>query len=136
MSEPSWSDVLDACPDAEETDWGHHASAFVSAFVIPAKRDRWDWLLTKGPRKVGRDSHKLHSDLDRRTCRRVTALPAEFRRGGGGLFYDFYGAPKVVLSDEVHRAIGGRDAIFSLVPGKLAVYFFHEGELWLCRAPG
>jgi hypothetical protein len=25
----------------------------------------------------------------------------------------------------------GGDAIFSLVPGALAVYFFHEGEVWL-----
>jgi hypothetical protein len=31
-------------------------------------------------------------------------------------------------------AAGGGDAIFSLVPGELAVYFFHEGEVWLCRA--
>ena len=28
----------------------------------------------------------------------------------------------------------GEDAIFSLVPGELAVYFFHHDEMWLCRA--
>jgi hypothetical protein len=103
VSEPSWWDVLDSCPDADETDWVRHASAFVTAFVTPVKRDRWNWLLTSRPRRVGRDSHKLHSDLDCRTCRPVRSLPAELRGGGNGLFYGFSGAPKVVPSDAVGR---------------------------------
>ena len=29
---------------------------------------------------------------------------------------------------------GGGDALFSLVPGELVLYFFHENEVWLCEA--
>jgi hypothetical protein len=105
----------------------------VTAFVTPAKRDRWRWLLTSRPRRIGRDSHKLHSDLDRRICRPVRMLTTELRGGGGGLFYEFADAPKVVPADSVALAAGAGDAIFSLVPGELAVYFFHEGEIWLCQ---
>lgn len=59
-------------------------------------------------------------------------LPATVR--GSGLFYGFFDSPRVVPAASVAVAAGGGDAIFSLVPGELAVYFFHEGEVWLCQA--
>ena len=62
----------------------------------------------------------------------MAQLPAAVR--GAGLFYDFSDAPRVVPAAGDAVAAGGGDAIFSLVPGTLAVYFFHEGETWLCQA--
>ena len=64
--------------------------------------------------------------------RLVAALPAGF--SGDGVFYGFSDAPRVVPAALASAAAGGGDAIFSLVPGVLAVYFFHEGEVWLCRS--
>jgi hypothetical protein len=123
---------LEACPVADEADWLRHAAAFAAAFVAPAKRERWAEMLAKRPQRIGRNSHKLHSDLDPRTCRRVAELPAVVR--GAGLFYGFCDAPRVVPAASVAVAAGGGDAIFSLLPGELAVYFFHEDEVWLCQA--
>ena len=49
------------------------------------------------PRRIRGNSHKLHSDLDRRTCRPVAALPAGF--SGDGVFYGFADAPRVSLNE-------------------------------------
>jgi hypothetical protein len=124
--------LLEACPVADEADWLRHAAGFAAAFVSPPKRERWAEMLARRPQRIGRDSHELHADLDRRTCHRVAELPAVVR--GDGLFYQFFDAPRVVPAAGAAVAAGGSDAIFSLVPGELAVYFFHEGEVWLCQA--
>jgi pyruvate/2-oxoglutarate dehydrogenase complex dihydrolipoamide dehydrogenase (E3) component len=123
--------ILESCPLADEADWIRHVAGFATAFVVPAKRERWAEMLARRPRRIGQDSHKLHSDLDRRTCRRVVELPTLVH--GDGLFYEFYDKPRVVPAANAIVAAGGNDAIFSLIPGKLAVYFFHEDELWLCQ---
>jgi hypothetical protein len=133
VSAPNRWQVLEACPVADEAVWVAHAAGFAAAFVVPAKRERWHWLLTTRPRRVGRDSAKLHADLDRRTCRRVEGVPATVR--GGGVFYGFGDAPRVVPAGQAWLAAGPGDAIFSVVPGGLALYFFHEGEVWLCQSP-
>jgi hypothetical protein len=132
MGAQSGWDLLAACPVADEAEWVRHAEGFAVAFVVPARRERWRELLARRPRRIGEDSHKLHSDLDRRVCRPAPALPATVR--GDGLFYGFFDSPRVVPAAQVAAAAGGGDAIFSLVPGELAVYFFHEGEVWLCQA--
>jgi hypothetical protein len=124
---------LESCPAADESVWTRHAAGFAAAFVVPAKRERWLELLTRRPRRVSRDSHKLHADLDRRTCRLAGAAPPAGLRGEG-VFYGFGDAPRVVPTDLAAAAAGGGDAIFSLAPGELALYFFHEGEVWVCRA--
>lgn len=125
-------EVLESCPVADEADWLQHAAGFVAAFVVPAKRERWAELLARRPRRILANAHKLYDALDPRTCRRVAELPAVVR--GAGLFYDFHDAPRVVPAEIAAVVAGGGDAIYSLAPGKLAVYFFHEGEVWLCRA--
>jgi hypothetical protein len=125
-------DVLESCRIAEEAEWLRHAEGFAAAFVAPAKRERWRELLTRRPRRFARDSHKLHADLDRRVCRPVLQLPAAIQ--GDGLFYGFFDLPRVVPAARAAAAAGSGDAVFFLVPGELAVYFFHEGEVWLCQA--
>ena len=133
MDTPGRWDVLASCPVADEAVWLCHATAFVASFVIPTKRERWLELFTRRPRRIGRDSHKLHAALDRRTCRLVPELPPVCLRGEGA-FYGFYDTPRVVPATLAERAAGGGDAVFLLVPGELAVYFFHKGEIWLCQS--
>ncbi len=132
MGESTKWQLLEACPIADEAEWLRHAVGFATTFVIPAKRQRWGEMLVRRPQLISRDSHKLHSDLDRRTCHRVAGLPAEIR--GDGLFYSFFDVPRVVPTPSVALAAAGGDAIFSLIPAELALYFFHEDEVWLCRA--
>lgn len=123
--------LLVACPVADEALWQNHVTGFVAAFITPTKRQRWREQLTERPRRIGRHSHKMHSDLDRRVCENVGV---RFPEGllGEGLYYSF-GDPPRIVPVELAANLTGVDAIYSLVPGKLAVYFFHEGEVWLCR---
>src|SRR4051812_3326335 len=71
VCQPNRWQILESCPAADEATWLRHATGFAAAFVAPAKRERWLELLTRRPRRVGRDSHKLRADLDRRACRRA-----------------------------------------------------------------
>jgi hypothetical protein len=132
MGTPSGWDMLETCPVADEALWLRHAEAFAAAFVAPARRERWKELLTRRPRRIDVNSQKLYSALDRRVCHPVSDLPPAVR--GEGLYYGFFGSPRVVPASKVAAAALGGDAIFSLVPGELAVYFFHEGEVWLCQS--
>lgn len=133
MDERSAGANLEAYPASSEADWLRHAAGFASAFVAPARRGRWADLLARRPRRIGCDSHRLHADLDRRVCRPIADWPAGLR--GDGVFYGFFDIPRVVPASRAAVFAGGGDAIFSLTPGELAVYFFHEGEVWLCRSP-
>lgn len=109
-----------------------HLTAFVAAFVAPAKRERWHELLTRRGRNVLRHSHKLMDALDGRYC---------VRADGGwdldplrlGVFYDFHGEPETIPVAEAVVRGDGRDAIFSLDAGRLAIHFSHESWAWLCR---
>jgi hypothetical protein len=130
---PSRWQVLESCPAVDESVWIRHATGFAAAFIVPAKRERWRELLTRRPRRLSRDSHKLRSDLDPRTCRLLGERPPADLRGEG-VFYGFGDGPRVIPADLAAVAAGGGDAIFSLVPGELALYFFHEDEVWVCRA--
>jgi hypothetical protein len=132
MCEPGPWTILAACPIADESIWLRHAAGFVAAFVAPDRRERWAELLARRPRRIGRDAHKLHAALDRRVCRPVPDWPAGLH--GDGVFYGFSDSPRVVPAPLAQAAAGDGDALFSLVPGALAVYFFHEGETWVCRA--
>jgi hypothetical protein len=97
-------DLLLSCPVVDDAAWLRHLTGFVTAFVAPAKRERWRELLTRRPRRVGKDSHKLHSDRDRRTCRcEGTAVPETLT--GDGAFYAFTDVPRVVPESLVLRPI-------------------------------
>ena len=77
-------ELLEACPVADEAVWCRHAEGFAASFVAPEKRQRWAEMLVRRPRRIGADSHKLHSALDPRTCRQVSGLPDDLR--GDGVF--------------------------------------------------
>lgn len=120
-------------PVVDEADYLRHMSAFVSSFVESRKRERWLFLLTQRPKRIGRDSHKMHSDLDRRTCRRFE-IPSELEKiRSPGVFYEFRDQARWVDAPTA-LALPYFDSILSIVPGRLAIFFFHELETWLCES--
>jgi hypothetical protein len=134
VEKPNKWELLAACPVADEALWRKHVEGFVR-FITSTKRERWQEQLTDRPRRIVQHSHKMHSDLDRRVCTNVgLKLPDGLK--GEGLFYDFSGEPRVVPVELLMNFELSSDAIYSLVPGKLAFYFFHEGEVWMCQATG
>lgn len=70
--------------------------------------------------------------LDERFCKRVDGafgISSETQ----GVFYDFHGEPRLMSLEDAEAAGEGQDAIFSAVPGKLAIHWSHEDWSWLCR---
>lgn len=109
-----------------------HLSGFVDAFVVPARRERWKYLLARKGKGAFRDSSKLMDYLDPRFCKQVDGafgLPGDTH----GVFYDFYDEPRLTSLQEANEVGQNEDALFSAVAGKLAIYWSHEGWSWLCR---
>ncbi len=109
-------------------------AGFVNSFILKSRRDRWLYQLSKRPKRIYGDSHKIYNDLDRAKCSLVKDESSLSKLRGEGIYYEFFDEPKV-FSVPNALFIGPRhDAIFSLVVGKVAIFFFHEDEIWLCQA--
>lgn len=109
-----------------------HLGAFVRSFVVSARRDRWLDLLLNRSDRTYQNSSKLYLALDQRYCKRVESI-GDIEPDRKGVFFGFSGNPTVMTLSEALKIGDGRDSIFSVVPGALAIHFFHEGEIWLCK---
>jgi len=109
----------------------HHLRSFVKSFVLKERRDRWEHLLCNRPRSAGKNSHKLYDALDRRWCKQLIEEPT-VAGGVTGVFYNFFSEPMMTSFDEAWAEGLGHDAVFSVKPGRLAFFFFHEDEVWIC----
>lgn len=111
-----------------------HLDAFVDAFVVRDKKDRWKTLLARRGAKGIAESHKLREALDPRFCTRVTLEDvASLTANRACVFFDFSSDPEETTAKPAIARGKDTDAIASFDAGRLAVYFFHEGEVWLCR---
>jgi hypothetical protein len=113
-------------------DVDEHLVAFVRAFVVAARRDRWVELLTRRGRNTFANRSKLMDALDGRYCARADGT-WDIDPGRLCVYYDFFSEPSVVTFGEASAAGDWHDAIASIEPGRLAVHWSHEGWSWLCR---
>jgi hypothetical protein len=111
-----------------------HMSAFVSAFVLRERRERWLHLLSHRPKQLFKNSSKLHNHLDRRYCAEIFSYESLAVKGTG-VFADFHDSsdPLLVSAGRAMELGAGTDALFSVLPGSFAVYFFHEDSVIVCR---
>ena len=103
----------------------------LQSFVVSARKVRWKELFAKRNDKLHRQSHKLYQALDPRFCQ-VDPVPKGFDWNSVGVYFDFRSEPLFKSFNDAWT-FHGFEAILSLIPGKLAFYFFHEGELFVCR---
>jgi hypothetical protein len=115
----------------DEAESRHHYESFVDSFVIPRKRERWKYLFGHASANLFRQSHKFRADL-------LVSLTEPFlpdsiaMAGQTGIYFDFRGPGVALDIREAMRRGNSNDAIYSMVPGKLGLFFFHEGEILLC----
>lgn len=114
----------------------NHLKMFAQAFVQERRRERWEEFLTTRPARVFKHSSDLLAHLEPGVYRREKDLSSICKPNTLGVFYDFHGEPKVVSFMDAQREGAGSDAIFSIDAGRFAIYFFHEGESYVCRANG
>ena len=124
--------ILEHAQVANDAACSEHFSQFVSSFVKKEYRDRWLHLLLTRPKQIYKNSSKLEAHLDKSKC---TAIDETSYPGGEslGLYYDFSNQPVMILTSSSLVVGENHDGIFSISPGKLAIYFSHEGHNWLCK---
>ena len=109
-----------------------HLSAFVTAFVVAAKKDRWRHLLARPRHRIRRNRESLPHDLDERFCARVACV-SDLDPARAGVFWPLWDEPTVATAADVLARDHCTDAVFSLAPGRSAVVFTHDNERWVCR---
>lgn len=132
MQQPTQEDYLGATVLADEAMWTEHFTGFVNSFVQKSCRERWLHLLLKRPKQIYGNSHKLHGHLDWSKCSRIENTN-QLSQKSKGVYYDFRNEPVILTVADAFLVGPDKDGIFSILPGKLAVYFFHENENVLCR---
>ena len=119
-----------------------HLRAFVRSFVQPNRQQRWLHILVQKPSKAEDRMYRLVQDLDDRYCTELKGADnfplAVAKRIGTkpGAYFDRSGecnkmtaAGAATLASE-----SSMDALLSLIPGKLALYWHHDlGGPWLCK---
>ena len=126
---------MDADARCPEELYQEHIAAFVASFVQRHRRDRWLHLLTARPKQLFKNSHKLFEHLDKSRCTQALT-PSSLRPADEGVFLDFHSdsVPLLVTAERALELGFGQDALFSVIPGKIAVYFFHEDFVMECRS--
>ena len=105
-----------------------HMVSFATEFVVKERRDRWIGILSNHKLKNFKLSSKLYEHLNRSFCVRNDDLVAVTTDDVVGVFYDFFDAPREMNFATAKELGLGSDAIFSIISGKHAVFFFHEHE--------
>ncbi len=110
-----------------------HLVAFVRSFVVREKRERWINILISKPERAQRDGYRMINDLDRDKYGGYIYSTLPKLKNKKGIYYEF--SDKAIwLPCEDALDIGrGNDAIFSIEEGKLAAFFFHEWDEFLCQ---
>ncbi len=115
---------------------------FVKHFIERRARDRWIHLLCDRPEKAVQELHKFEHDLVPARCTRLSTSEGRDRAllnalgDAKGVFFDGRGPARGASLTEVLKGLGPfqEDALFSTAGGP-AVFFHHDGMIWLCLPP-
>ncbi len=132
MEQPNRWDIINAASSADESAITEHFTSFVNSFVQKHRRERWLHLLLKRPKQIYGNSHKLHNHLERSRCSQWNNTNP-LNPKSKGVFYGFRDEPIILTVADAFLVGTDNDAIFSITPGKSAIYFFHESEIVLCQ---
>jgi hypothetical protein len=118
-----------------------HLRGFAEAFIDKAHVDRWIHIIFEKQKKAENELRKFERHLDSRYCTMLNSadtFPVSLSEEYGtklGIYFDGSEPPCKITAPEAGSLVAERstDAIFSMIPGKLAIFFFHEGWSWKCE---
>jgi hypothetical protein len=119
-------------------DTSAHLVAFVNAFVVSARRERWLELVQNPGTRSYRNSAKLAGALDERYCTRYREhadVVARFDLDQKCVVFAFHSPAEVMTLGEALLKCGSNEAIISVVAGELALHTCDWGEIYLCKKP-
>jgi hypothetical protein len=124
-------------PDLEN--YVEHLRGFAEAFIDPKYSNRWVHILLERPKKSSMELAKFERQLNSKCCAILKSKDldslVETVTDKSGCFFDGVSDPQLISLREARaRALlEVQDAIFSISPGREAVFFFHEGWGWYCK---
>lgn len=110
-----------------------HMRSFAEAFVISTRKEQWVYLLSERSNNTFKKSSKLFNHLDHKYIEQNDSLANITSTEQQGVYYNFNDEPKCMSFKEAVEKGKSHDSIFSIEPGKLVVYFFHEGWNFICK---
>lgn len=110
-----------------------HLKSFVDYFVEEGRKEKWVGLFSERPDNMLSLTGKLFNYLDHNYLEQDDTLNNIAPDDTVGVFYDFNTEPTCLSFKEAIERAKGRDAMFSISPGKLAIFFYHEGWNFVCR---
>ncbi len=98
---------------------------------MPKQRnEHWIHLAKKLSQRAHRDSHKLEHLLDFSLSKEIKNEKTLYKYKNG-VYWDFKDKPILVAAEEAFILGYYQDGIYSIEPGKKAIFFYHEGGTWL-----
>jgi len=110
-----------------------HLKSFAEAFVLPQRKEKWITLLSQRPENIISEASKLFNYLDHNYIEQNDQLKNVVSHQSTGVYYDFKHQPKCVSLKDALEEEKDNDAIFSIEPGTLVIYFNHEGWNFVCK---
>ena len=121
-------------PDSENC--VDHLRGFAEAFIDPRYSNRWVHILLERPKKSSVELAKFERHLNSKCCAILESKDldclAKTVPDKPGCFFDGLSDPQLITFREARAPtlLEVQDAIFSILPGREAVFLFHEGWGW------
>lgn len=124
-----------------EAELSEHLEAFGLSFVSKRLRDRWDYVTKERPDKAKNELAKIASEIDKGSQTLLSGsegFPEALHRRFGnlnGIYFDGVEEPCKISAAEAASLAAERDsdALFSVSPGKSAIFFYHGGDVVLIQ---
>lgn len=116
-----------------------HLSEFAKSFVEKDWIERWLHFLIEKPEKAFMELVKFERHRNKKTTSYFEnnfelekLLGKDFEKVKG-IYFDGFDKAEELSLFEAFESGQGKDALFSIQAGRLAIFFFHEGEIFLCN---
>jgi hypothetical protein len=111
-----------------------HLESFIKSFIKNQYKDRWIYFIFKKKSNVSIELKKFENHYDNRFSKIINKNDNKYD-DLKGLYYNGGPEIKLLYFDEAMQlnTNNSEDAIFSVKPGELAFFFFHEGWMWKCQ---
>lgn len=114
-----------------------HLAEFGHAFVSRDRRERWTHITQERPEKAKDEIGKLIWETNEQLHEPLfgsNGFPNALKKRFGnkmGVYFNGIDEPCKVTAVEASSLAASYpvDALFSIMPGKLAIFFFHEGDV-------
>ncbi len=126
-------EIFEKAIDSSSEEADKHLIEFFKAFMPKQRNERWIHLAKKRSSRAHRDSHKLSGLLNFGLATKITNA-SNLGKYSDGVYWDFIDNPIITTPREAFVLGDYQDGIYSLIPGKLAIFFFHEGDIWLFKS--